>query len=82
MVRLRLNLIYESADDVSIFINAPVAQERPPAPNLVAVLQIDGHNNVLFIAVAGAIEEFALRTCYKTAAPKPYALCVPAGVGL
>ena len=82
MVRLSLNLIYESADDVAIFINAPVAQERPPAPDLLAVLQINGHNNVLFIAVAGTIDELALRTCYKTAAPKPYALCVPAGVGL
>ena len=82
MMRPHLSLIYESADDVSIFINAPVAQEWPPAPNLLGVLQIDGHNNILFIAVASTIEKLALRACHKTAAPKLYALCVSAGVGL
>ena len=46
------------------------------------MLEVDFHHQALFLGVGGTVDELALWTGNKRAAPELYAACLPAGVGL
>lgn len=67
---LRLQSVDKSLGEIAIGVDAAVAQERPPTPNLFRALEINVDDCRIFVVVRGAVDEFALRTCYETAAPE------------
>ena len=58
-------LVDEAAGEGGKFVDAAVAEERPPAAYVFAALHVDVDEVDTFTLGVGAEEEFALRTCYK-----------------
>ena len=69
-------LIDKSPGNISVVLDAAVAEEWPPAAHILAVLQVDIYHQALFFLIAGAVVELALRTGYETAAPELNASCL------
>ena len=63
-------------------IDAAVAEERPPAPYVLAVLEVNIYHKAFFLVVACPVIELALRTSHETAAPKLNASSLLTWVGL
>ena len=63
-------LVEKALVEVAVALNAPVAQERPPAPHLLAALHVDVDDLQVFAVTGGAVDEFSLWPCNKTAAPE------------
>lgn len=75
-------LIDKSPGNISVVLDAAVAEEWPPAAHILAVLQVDIYHQALFFLIAGAVVELALRTGYETAAPELDALGLTARIRL
>ena len=75
-------LIDKSPGNISVVLDAAVAEEWPPAAHILAVLQVDIYHQALFFLIAGTVVELALRTGYETAAPELDALGLTARIRL
>ena len=75
-------LIDKSPGNISVVLDAAVAEEWPPAAHILAVLQVDIYHQALFFLIAGTVVELTLRTGYETAAPELDALGLTAWIGL
>lgn len=75
-------LIDKSLGNISVVLDAAVAEEWPPAAHILAVLQVDIYHQALFFLIAGTVVELALRTGYETAAPELDALGLTARIRL
>ena len=61
-------LVDETASDIAVMIDATVAKERPPAPYVLAVLEVYIYHKAFFLVVTCPVIELALRTSHETAA--------------
>ena len=52
----------EALGYVVVVVDAPVAQERPPAPDLFAVVEVQLHHYALLVGVGRFVENLALWT--------------------
>ena len=73
-------LIDKSLGDISVVLDAAVAEEWPPAAHILAVLQVDIYHQALFFLIAGTVVELALRTGNETAAPELDSACLLAWI--
>ncbi len=55
--------------DISVVLDATVAEEWPPAAHILTVLDVDFCHDAFFFIVAGTVKKLALRTGNETAAP-------------
>ena len=67
---LIINSINESLCYSAVFFYAAVAQEWPPAADLLTMAEVDVENEAFFLVVGSLIEQLTLRTGNKTAAPE------------
>ena len=74
-------LVDESTGEGGKFVDAPIAEERPPAAHVLAALHVDVDKVDAFALGVGTEEEFALRTGHEGAAPEENAVGLSAGVG-
>ena len=74
-------LVDEAAREGRKFVDAAVAEERPPAAYILAALQIDVDQVDAFTLGVGTEEEFALRTGHKGTTPELDAVGLSAGIG-
>lgn len=75
-----LLIIYEASGEVTIGVNAAIAEEGPPLAYALCALEINVDDGNLLLCIAGLIEQFTLLTCHKATAPKLYASCCAAWV--
>ena len=84
--RLCLSCCRASVDEPSgkslELVDAAIAQERPPAANVLAALHVHLDYSILFPVHRCLIKHLALRSGYKAAAPKLNATGLPARIGL
>lgn len=73
-------LINESPGDISVVLDATVAEEWPPAAHILTVLDVDFCHDAFFFIVAGTVKKLALRTGNETAAPELDSACLLAWV--
>src|SRR5947207_3017068 len=74
--------VAEALNQVGVRVDAPVAQERPPAAHVLAALEVDvGHQHLRLVAARGR-DELALRPADEAVAPELRALGLAARVGL
>ena len=66
----KLGLIDKSPGNISVVLDAAVAEEWPPAAHILAVLQVDIYHQALFFLIAGAVVELALRTGFTKLLPQ------------
>ena len=74
-------LVDEAAGEGGKFVDAAVAEERPPAAHILAALHVDVDKVDVFALGVGTEEEFALRAGHKGAAPEENAVGLSAGIG-
>ena len=65
-----LSVINEALGKSAKFLNAAVAEERPPAANVLAALDVNVDDGDGLFIDGGLVEMFALWTCDETAAPE------------
>ena len=79
------SLLWQSVDEAAReggkFVDAPIAEERPPAAHVLAALHVDVDKVDVFALGVGTEEEFALRTGHEGAAPEENAVGLSAGIG-
>ena len=56
--------------DVAVALDASVAQEGPPAPHLLTALHVDVDDADVLAVLGRTVQEFALGTGHKAAAPE------------
>ena len=63
----KMELINKSPGNISVVLDAAVAEEWPPAAHILAVLQVDIYHQALFFLIAGTVggarPEDRLRNC-------------------
>ena len=74
-------LVDEAVREGGKFVDAAVAEERPPAAYIFAALHVDVDKVDAFALGVGTEKQFALRTGYEGAAPEENAVGLSAGVG-
>lgn len=74
-------LVDEAAGEGGKFVDAAVAEKRPPAAHILAALHVDVDKVDAFALSVGTEKQFALRTGYEGAAPEENAVGLSAGVG-
>ncbi len=57
--------VAEAAGEGSVEVDAAVAQEGPPAADVLAAFHVNVDNGNFFAVVGRAEEKFALRTCHE-----------------
>ena len=73
-------LVDKSLHNITIFIDATVAKERPPTAHILAMSKVYINNYALLLIGCRAIEHFALRTYYHRRTPELYSLSLSARV--
>ena len=63
-------LINKSLCQSAKLFDAAIAEEWPPAAHVFAAFEVDFYYDVFFFIDGTAVEQFALRTGYKTASPE------------
>lgn len=71
----------ETTGEGGKLVDAPIAEERPPAAHVLATLHVDVDKVDAFALGVGTEKQFALRTGHEGAAPEENAVGLSAGVG-
>ena len=72
----KLGLIDKSPGNISVVLDAAVAEEWPPAANFFASCNVYLRYYIFLFHVVGLCQYFTLRTCYKAISPKPDSVCL------
>ena len=75
-------MIYKPLEDISIGIDAPIAQEGPPASHILRVLEVEFDDDALFLMAVGLIDDLSLRTSEEGSAPELDSFRLTTGIWL
>ena len=63
-------MIYKPLEDISVFVDTSIAQERPPASHILRVLEVEFDDDALFLMAVGLIDDLSLRTSEEGGTPE------------